>query len=50
MACTEPGADMLRSADVVDRLADATGFEFADLKPIQLRGPSERVRLYRPSA
>jgi len=42
MACTEPGADMLRSADVVDRLAD--------LKPIQLRGPSERVRLYSPSA
>ena len=42
-ACKELDADILVSADVVDRLAGVAGCDFADLG---LRGRSEPVRLY----
>ena len=45
-ACKALDADILISADVVDRLAGAAGCDFADLGSIGLRGRSEPVRLY----
>ena len=46
-ACKEFNADILISADVVDRLADTEGYGFVDLGPVELRGKAEPVRLYR---
>ena len=45
-ACKELDADILVSADVVDRLAGVAGCDFVDLGPVELRGRSEPVRLY----
>ncbi len=49
-ACRELDADILVSADVVDRLAGVSGLEFADLGSVELRGRTEPVKLYSPAA
>ena len=49
-ACKEVDADILISADVADRLAGVAGCDFVDLGPIELRGRSESVGLYRLAA